>query len=163
MVSNGDDRSRERLGDALQIERGHDTVTGGLVPTEIRDAQDYANVAIERGMQGLDRFSWRTAAMLQASAGAFGLAVLWALKIMAGPVFAALKQEVPSVLLFGIAVLGFTAVYGALRMFFDAAPAPTSTGNFGTFIEAQRNEQRWKWRMIAAAVSLLHLPVLMWG
>ncbi|MGH1342790.1 MAG: hypothetical protein ACRBN8_14610 [Nannocystales bacterium] len=98
-----------------------------------------------------------------ASGGAVGLLALWGLRLGAPERLDALVAELGWLHLGILAVSAMTA-YGILQLLFDRAPPPSSgPGQFGSFVENHSEEGRWKRRLIAVAVGIVHTWVFLAG
>ena len=158
-------RKQRPFGESLEVERGGDEVLGRRMPRlpRVTDIEGLAYEAVESGIEKGEKFSARVQALVMAYGGAAGLLALWGLRYAAPTRLDALVVELDWLYLGILAISAMTA-YGILQLLFDRAPPPsTGSGQFGSFVENHSEEGRWKRRLLAVAVGIVHTWVFLAG
>ncbi len=159
-------RKQKPFEDSLGIERqpeGLARLSRLRTPeTLVADVTDYA---IGTSLDRADSLPLRKQALLMFGLGAAGCAFVWAMKFVAWD-WIELFGEESKLWVFVVIAVSSTTAYGALQLVFEKADTAVNEetgGQFGGFVEASQEEGRWKRRLIAVVLGVLHTGVYFWG
>lgn len=148
----------------MEIERGGDELLGrDLGLPKGADLDDLARDGVEMGVDRVDRMAPARKAVVYAIAGGAGCLGLWALKLFWKDAMARLAAADFFPLL--VVAVSCIAAYGVLMVVLGpvVTQMPTSKGvPFGGFVEARGDEAKWKRRLLAAGLGIIHAVVFAW-
>lgn len=150
-------RKQKPFGDSLEVERGGDELVGRDVVGLLPDFNDLVEDGAHKGIDRVDRMASKTKALIYAVAGGGGCLGLWAVKLFSKSGLARLSElEFFPIL---VVVLSCVAAYGLLELVLGPVESPMSTSGsapFGGFVEARGDESKWKRRMLAVMIGIVH-------
>lgn len=157
-------RKHKPFGGSLEIERGGDELLGRDVGLpKATDLNDLARVGVEKGVDRVDRMASTSKAAIYAIAGGAGCLGLWAVKLFWKSAMTRLAAADFFPLL--VVAVSCVAAYGFLMLVLGpvASPMPTSKGApFGGFVDARSDEARWKRRLLAVGLGIIHAAIFGW-
>ncbi len=133
----------------------------GLLPSvdighEVPDVFDVVERSTEVGERWVGRFSPRVQGQLMIGGGMLLTAIAWALSPYLQVILAS-KSKMFIVLTLSPVVLGpALLVYGACAVFLPSVPAAGPGSHFGTMLVEANAEQRWRRRMLAIVIAIVH-------
>lgn len=156
------------FGAGLEVERPAGGSLRGSVslPQSVDGLADaLTEKAVGRSLDRVDALPLRKQALVLLCGGLAGCGLLWALNLLAGDWLALLSDQQMwlAVLVLACSAL---AAYGALQLYFDKGQLEMpneSGGKFGSFVAASQDEGRWKRRLAAVAIGLVHTGVYFWA
>ncbi len=125
---------------------------------------DVAEHAVAASLDRADTLPLRKQALLMLGLGAAGCIGVWVMRLVAWEWIATLGEESKAWFLVVLAVSSVTA-YGALQLVFEKAEDAgnhETGGQFGGFVAASQEESRWKRRLLAVALGVVHTTVYFW-
>lgn len=157
-------RKHKPFGGSLEIERGGDELLGrDLGLPKVADLDELAREGMERGVDRVDRLAPANKAVIYSIVGGAACAGLWGVKLFWKDAMARLAAANFFPLL--VVAVSCIAAYGLLMVVLGpvVAPVPTAKGvPFGGFVEARGDEAKWKRRLLAAGLGIVHAAIFAW-